>query len=348
MPKASHELAGKDRQYRAKSEKAKAMEQKRLSPPLDQRQTISKPKFATLAPSLPKKLIAAMRRNRLKEGRNISAEPLTLGRIDNLEIRLAQTDREVRKAQRLRYKVFYKEMGAKPGNQAKLTRRDADAFDAICDHLIVLDHAPKKKKFRKAEPRIVGTYRLLRQERADMFGGFYSANEFNIQPMLDAHPDARFLELGRSCVRKDYRNKRTIELLWQGIWAYVQIHQIDVMFGCASLSGTNPKELAEPLTFLSKQAKPPKPWAVDAWSDIAVPLEQMDPQDLNDKKALRKLPPLIKAYLRIGCYFGASAMVDHQFGTTDVFIIMPIDQIDPKYIEHFSTDQVKSAVKQSA
>ncbi|HAT87593.1 GNAT family N-acetyltransferase [Cohaesibacter gelatinilyticus] len=299
-----------------------------------------------IPPSLPKKLISAMRRNRLKDGRRISSAPLTLGRIGSLEIRLAQTEREVKKAQRLRYKVFYKEMGAKPSNQTKLTRRDADAFDAICDHLLVLDHACPKKKFRKNEPRIVGTYRLLRQDRADMFGGFYSANEFNIQPMLERHPDARFLELGRSCVLKDYRTKRTIELLWQGIWAYVQIHRIDVMFGCASLAGTDPKELAEPLTFLSKQGDVPKEWNVEAWPDIAVPLQQMKPQELNDRKALRQLPPLVKAYMRIGCYFGSSAMVDHQFGTTDVFIIMPIDRIDRKYIEHYSTDHVKSAVEQ--
>ena len=145
---------------------------------------------------------------------------------------------------------------------------------------------------------------------------------------------------------KDYRTKRTIELLWQGIWAYVQIHKIDVMIGCASLPGTDPSALAEPLTFLSKQGKAPQNWQVNAWPDISVPLEQMPPEDINDKKALQQLPPLLKAYLRVGCYFGDSAMVDHQFGTTDVFIIMPIDNINPKYVQHYSTDNVKQAVSQ--
>ncbi|MCV6546916.1 MAG: GNAT family N-acetyltransferase [Cohaesibacter sp.] len=318
------------------------MAQSRLSPT----PSLAEKSPSFIAPSLPKKLIAAMRRNRLKDGRRISSDPLTLGRVGSLEIRLAQSDREVKKAQRLRYKVFYKEMGAKPSHQTKLTRRDADAFDAICDHLLVLDHEPPKKKFRKKEPRIVGTYRLLRQDRADMFGGFYSANEFNIQPMLDSHPDKRFLELGRSCVLKDYRTKRTIELLWQGIWAYVQIHGIDVMFGCASLAGTDPKALAEPLTFLSKQATAPQQWSIDAWPQNAVPLRQVELDSVKDKQALRKLPPLIKAYMRIGCYFGNSAMIDHQFGTTDVFIIMPIDKINRKYIDHYSTDQVKFALEQ--
>ncbi|MCT4655563.1 MAG: GNAT family N-acetyltransferase [Cohaesibacter sp.] len=299
-------------------------------------------------PALSRKLINAMRQNRIRDRRSLQQEPLTLGRIGSLEIRLAQTEREVKKAQRLRYKVFYKEMAAKPDPQTKLTRRDADAFDAICDHLLVLDHEPPKKKFRRKEPRVVGTYRLLRQERANLFGGFYSANEFNIQPMLDQHPGERFLELGRSCVLKDYRTKRTIELLWQGIWAYVQIHKIDVMFGCASLAGTDPAELAEPLSFLAKANPAPKEWAVEAWPDNQVPLAQMDPLLLNDKKALRQLPPLIKAYMRIGCYFGSSAMIDHQFGTTDVFIVIPIENIDQKYIQHYSTETVKGAVAQHA
>ena len=297
-----------------------------------------------IKPNLPKKILAALRRNRLRDGTPISAKPITLGRVGSLEIRLAQTEREVRKAQRLRYKVFYKEMAAKPDSHTKFTRRDADAFDAICDHLLVLDHDSPKKKFRRREPRIVGTYRLLRQEMANLYGGFYSAAEFNIQPLLDAHPDSRFLELGRSCVLKDYRTKRTIELLWQGIWAYVQIHKIDVMIGCASIPGTDPKELAEPLTFLSKQAEVPKDWRVEAWPDIRVPLKQMDAGAVNDKRALKSLPPLLKAYMRIGSYFGESAMVDHQFGTTDVFIVLPIENIDPKYIHHYSTENVKEAV----
>lgn len=303
-------------------------------------------KPSRIKPDLPKKLLAALRRNRLRDGRPFSSTPITLGRVGSLEIRLAQTEREIRKAQRLRYKVFYKEMAAKPDSHTKFTRRDADAFDAICDHLLVLDHEPPKKKFRRKEPRIVGTYRLLRQEMANLYGGFYSANEFNIQPILDAHPDRRFLELGRSCVLQEYRTKRTIELLWQGIWAYVQIHKIDVMIGCASLAGTDPKELAAPLTFLSKVGKPPVDWKVDAWPEIRVPLAQMDPDSINDKQALRQLPPLLKAYMRIGCYFGESAMVDHQFGTTDVFIIMPVENIDPKYVQHYSTTSVQDAVAQ--
>nr|WP_319533344.1 GNAT family N-acyltransferase [uncultured Cohaesibacter sp.] len=285
-----------------------------------------------------------MRRNRLRDGRPISEKPITLGRVGSLEIRLAQTEREIRKAQRLRYKVFYKEMSAKPDSHTKFTRRDADAFDAICDHLLVLDHDSPKKKFRRREPRIVGTYRLLRQEMANLYGGFYSAAEFNIQPILDTHKDRRFLELGRSCVLKEYRTKRTIELLWQGIWAYVQIHKIDVMIGCASLRGTDPKALAEPLTFLSKQARAPEEWRVEAWPEISVPLDQMPKEDINDKQALRLLPPLVKAYMRLGCHFGESAMVDHQFGTTDVFIVLPVENIDPKYVEHYSTASVKDAV----
>ncbi|WP_316857975.1 GNAT family N-acyltransferase [uncultured Cohaesibacter sp.] len=297
-----------------------------------------------IKPNLPNKILTALRRNHLRDGRPISTMPITLGRVGSLEIRLAQTEREIRKAQRLRYKVFYKEMAAKPNSHVKFTRRDADAFDAICDHLLVLDHDSPKRKFRRREPRIVGTYRLLRQEMANLYGGFYSASEFDFNDLVNNHPDKRFLELGRSCVLKDYRTKRTIELLWQGIWAYVQIHKIDVMIGCASIAGTDPKKLAEPLTFLSKLGKAPDEWQVDAWPHLKVPLEQMDPEAIDDKSALRRLPPLLKAYMRLGCYFGSSAMVDHQFGTTDVFIILPVKNIDPKYIDHYSTNNVNDAV----
>ncbi|WP_319412166.1 GNAT family N-acyltransferase [uncultured Cohaesibacter sp.] len=297
-----------------------------------------------LKPNLSSKLMAALRRNRLRDGNPISSKPITLGRVGSLEIRLAQTEREIRKAQRLRYKVFYKEMAAKPDSQTKFTRRDADAYDAICDHLLVLDHDSPKKAFGRREPRIVGTYRLLRQEMANLYGGFYTASEFNIGAIINNHADRHFLELGRSCVLKEYRTKRTIELLWQGIWAYVQIHKIDVMIGCASIMGTDPKQLAEPLTFLSKLGKAPEEWSVDAWPQISVPLEQMDPSAINDKAALRSLPPLLKAYMRLGCYFSNNAMVDHQFGTTDVLIILPLENIDPRYIDHYSTSNVKDAV----
>ena len=118
------------------------------------------------------------------------------GRIGALETRLARNDREIEAAQRIRYRVFVEEMQARLSPQAMSEGRDSDAFDAICDHLLVIDNAIEGE----AEERIVGTYRLLRQEVAEAHGGFYSAGEYDIAPLLARHPDTRFLELGRSCV----------------------------------------------------------------------------------------------------------------------------------------------------
>jgi putative hemolysin len=187
-----------------------------------------------------------------------------LGRLGSLEVRLATTAKEIRKAQRLRFKVFYDELSAVPNAGSLLSRRDVDDYDAICDHLLVLDHAVAPRPFRSAKPKVVGTYRLLRQEVADRHFGFYTAGEYDIAPLIEAHPGLRFLELGRSCVLKRYRNKRTVELLWHGIWTYVLRHRIDAMIGCASLEGTDPDRLALALSFLHHHARAPEGWRARA------------------------------------------------------------------------------------
>src|ERR1035441_3252226 len=173
----------------------------------------------------------------------------SLGRLGSLEVRLAQTAAEVRQAKKLRYRVFYQE-GPAIANPGRLfARRDVDAYDAICDHLLVLDHAARDGQ-NANRPAVVGTYRLLRQPMAEEYGGFYSTAEFHIGGLLARHGDLQFLELGRSCVLAPYRNKRTVELLWHGIAGYLRQNRTDVMFGCASLDGTDPKQLAMPLSFL--------------------------------------------------------------------------------------------------
>ncbi|MBA4207834.1 MAG: ornithine--acyl-ACP N-acyltransferase OlsB, partial [Polymorphum sp.] len=113
-------------------------------------------------------------------GETSPAGDVSLGRVGSLEVRLARTAREVKKAQRLRYHVFYEEMSAIADAQTLAARRDMDAFDAICDHLLVVDHASmKRNKLGRLQPQIVGTYRLLRQEVAEAHGGFYTASEYD-------------------------------------------------------------------------------------------------------------------------------------------------------------------------
>lgn len=267
----------------------------------------------------------------------------TFGQLGTLEVRLARTGGEVRRAQQIRYKVFYEEMAAQADAFTMATRRDRDHFDGLCDHLLVLDHNVTARRFRKPQPRIVGTYRLLRQEIASGNGGFYSKSEFDIAPLLARHRDKRFLELGRSCVLKPYRDKRTVELLWHGAWSYVLRHKADVLFGCASLGGTDPDQLAVALSYLHHHHLAPSEWRVRALPQRYVTMNRLPAEQVDVRTALRALPPLIKGYLRLGAYIADGAVIDKQFGTTDVMIILPVASISHRYINYYGADASRHA-----
>ncbi|WP_105404203.1 GNAT family N-acetyltransferase [Neorhizobium sp. T7_12] len=256
------------------------------------------------------------------------------GRIGTLETRLARSEREIDAAQAVRYRVFVEEMHATLSPDAMRRRRDVDAFDAICDHLLVVDNAIEGD----IEDQIVGTYRLLRQEVALANNGFYSASEFDIEPLLARHPDKQFMELGRSCVLPDYRTKRTVELLWQGNWAYSLKHGMNAMFGCASFPGVSPEEHAMALSFLHHTVSTKGDWAVSALPELYRSMDLMPMEGVNTRKALSLLPPLIKGYLRLGAMVGDGAVIDHAFNTTDVLIVLPIASISDRYITHFGAD----------
>ena len=269
------------------------------------------------------------------------------GRIGHLQVRLAVTRADVRLAQRLRYHVFYDEMSATPSFTTQLRGLDEDRYDALCDHLLVVDKSPAAGGARdwsgRLKSHVVGTYRILRQEVADRSIGFYTQGEYNIAPLIAAKPDYRFMEVGRSCVLKPYRNKRTVELLWHGLWAYVRQHKVDVMIGCASFEGTDPEAHAATLSFLHHYARAPENWRVRAHDSLYVEMNRRPKQDIDVKAALKALPPLIKGYLRLGAFVGDGAVIDHQFGTTDVLIVLPVEKIDPRYFEHFGArDQRES------
>ena len=267
--------------------------------------------------------------------------PAPLGRMGPLEVRLAHKKGDVRRAQKLRYKVFYKDGSAIADAATMLARRDKDVYDKFCDHLLVIDHAAKPSLSGK-QP-VVGTYRLLRQDVAERHGGFYTDHEFAISDLVDRHRDLKFLELGRSCVLPPYRNKRTVELLWHGIWTYVRKHRCDVMLGCASFEGTNPDQLALPLSFLHHFARAPEEWRAAAHPSRFVDMNRMAKDAINPKAALHELPPLIKGYLRLGGFVGDGAVIDHQFGTTDVLVVLPVSAINTRYIDHFGVDASRHA-----
>ena len=269
-----------------------------------------------------------------------------LGTKGPMTVRLANGGGDVSAAQELRYRVFYEEMGARPSATMRAQRRDADAFDEICDHLLVVAPAGDSGV---ADPillddgEVVGTYRLLRQEIAERNGGFYTADEYDISPLIEAkREELKFLELGRSCVLEPYRTRPVIELLWQGIWNYVQGHGLDVMLGCASLEGTDPDALTLPLSYLHHFHRAPKAWRVRALPERYVEMNRIPAGDIDEREAMRTLPPLVKGYVRAGAYIGDGAVIDHQFNTTDVLIVLPVSGISERYVSHFASVKVAS------
>ncbi len=289
------------------------------------------------------KMLANQQRQFSRQLKRLKKPIQSYGRLGNLEVRLATKKKEIKKAQRLRYKVFYKEMSAIPDTQTKLKRRDIDPYDKICDHLLVLDHNVPSGKYPFApKTKIVGTYRILTQEKAARHGGFYTSGEYNIAPLLKSKAQThKFLELGRSCVLKTHRSKRSVEMLWHGLWAYIRKEKADVIIGCASLEGIDPKQHALALSFLHHHARAPKEWRVKAHDHLHVDMDMVPKEEIDLKKAFKALPPLIKGYLRVGAYVGDGAVIDHQFGTTDIFIILPVEAIDARYLNHFGARDSK-------
>jgi putative hemolysin len=267
-----------------------------------------------------------------------------LGRIGSLETRLARDGHEVRQAQALRHVVFRQQRQHEPcalaGDQAAIRGEaiDSDAWDAVCDHLLVIDR-------EGGGERIVGTYRFLTSRTAARAAmPFYTAQEFEIGPVMARHGHLEFMELGRSCVLPQWRNKRTMELMWHGVWAHVLENRVDVLIGCASFPGTNARDFAEPLSFLHHYAAPHDGWDVRARGAQAVTTNLMAREKLETKRALHALPPLIKGYLRLGARFAREAAVDPEFGTTDVLVILPVSTINPRYVEHYGADAGRYAV----
>lgn len=256
------------------------------------------------------------------------APPFPEIRAGNMGVRIARTDAEIDAVQALRYRVFYNELGAKPDEEARQSLRDRDRYDAVADHLLVIDHAQGD-----GPDSIVGTYRLIRRQAADRLGQFYSEDEYDLTSILAY--DGQVLELGRSCVAAEYRSRAAMQLLWRGIAAYVFHHRIDLMFGCASLSGIDPDAVAVELSYLYHNHLAPRVMRPRALPHRYVDMRRVDRDTLDPKRALALLPPLIKGYLRLGGFVGDGAVIDPQFNTTDVAVVVKTDHVTDKYYRHY-------------
>ena len=258
----------------------------------------------------------------------IDGPPFRELRAGHLGVRIARTADEIDALQALRYRIFYHEMGARADAATAASQRDCDAFDTVADHLLVVDH-----EIGAGAEGVVGTYRLIQREAAAQLGGFYTAGEYDIAPIM-AFP-GRILELGRSCVDEAYRGRVAMQLLWRGIAAYVFHYQIDLMFGCASLHGTDPDALAADLTYLYYNHLAPPAVRPRALPHRYVDMRRMPPSLLDSKRVQAQLPPLIKGYLRLGGFVGDGAVIDRQFNTIDVAVVVKTDLVTDKYYRHY-------------
>lgn len=248
------------------------------------------------------------------EQMNVQHAVRTRSARPKLSVGLAHGRQEIEDAQRLRYRIFGEEMGAKLSN--RIPGVDHDIYDPYCDHLIVRN---------EDSGEVVGTYRILSPEKARSIG-YYSENEFDLTRLQHLRP--RLVEIGRSCVHPDHRNGATIALLWSGLARYMQEGGYDYLTGCASVSMKDGGHQAASL--YRRLAK-----------DHLGPIEyRVFPRCPLPMQALRQdepceTPPLIKGYLRAGAWIIGEPAWDPDFNTADLPILMAMAKLDGRYARHF-------------
>jgi putative hemolysin len=265
--------------------------------------------------------------------KRLNKKSFTKIEVGNLIIKLAETNSEIKHAQSLRYSVFYKEKNAKATLSKKMLRRDYDKIDRFADHLIVID-----KNRRNFQNKIIGTYRLMRGDLANQYGGFYTSTEFNLSNIFQLYKNNEILELGRSCVHKKYRNGTTMNLLWKAIANYISIYDIKILLGCVSCPGTNVMKFSEQLSYLKRNHSLQNELSVESLDNNIYPIHNSKNKNISDIKNFVKLPPLIKGYLRVGGKVSESYFVDHDFNTIDLCVVVKTNNIDDKYKKRFYTN----------
>jgi putative hemolysin len=238
------------------------------------------------------------------------------------EMRLARDAADLRLAQALRYEVFVAELGADGPLVDHTARLEADRFDPFFDHLMLFDRT------RAGNP-CVGVTRMMRETRAREAGQFYCDDEYDLGVLRAS--GRRLLELGRSCLHPDYRGGTAMAQMWSGLAAYVEAHGVEVIFGVASFHGTDVTPLAAQLSFLHHRHLAPPALRVTAREPGRQRMDLIAQADLDRAAASRKIPALIKGYLRMGGFVGAGAFIDHAFNTTDICLVVDVARIPARH-----------------
>lgn len=244
----------------------------------------------------------------------------------SLTIRLARDEQDLMAAQRLRYEVFVRELGAQGPGVDHEARLERDRFDPHFDHLLLVD----TRRDPAGLDHVMGAYRLLPPEQVAAAGGYYSEAEFDLTGLRAS--GRRLLELGRTCVHRDLRGGAAMFLLWNGLADYVMQRGIEVMFGAASFHGTDAAALAQPLSWLYHFHRVPDSQGVRARPAQRAEMNLIPPGQIDRQRARAMIPPLIKAYLRLGGRVGDGAWIDHAFNTTDVCLVMDTARMSDRHL----------------
>lgn len=239
-------------------------------------------------------------------------------------VKIAETPEELHSAQRLRYDVFVQELGGDGPLVDHAARIEQDRFDPHYDHMIIMP---------AGSTQVVGVYRMLPPAGAKAAGGYYSEAEYDLETLKTS--GRKLLELGRSCLHREYRGGVVMHHLWAGLARYVAAHKIEVLFGVASFAGTDSAALAAPLSLLHHRHLAPADLRVRVRAP-GVAMDMIDAQLLDRRTAMLKIPSLIKAYLRLGGCVGEGAFVDHSFNTTDVCLIMDTRQLSARQAQIYT------------
>ena len=241
-------------------------------------------------------------------------------------VRLAETEEDVAAAQRLRYRVFVEEMGATPSEQDAADRRERDRFDPYFEHLLLVDNETTNQD---AELGVVGVYRLMRGDRARAGLGFYGQDEYDLTKLVN-YP-RQTVELGRACVDQEHRGGAGMHLLWTGLGEYVTLHDVSIMFGVASFHGADTAPLSQALSYLHYNHLAPDDLRVRAVAEHFERMDILPENEVSKIEAMRQIPTLIKAYIRLGGFVGEGAFIDHEFNTVDVCLLMDTARMVQRY-----------------
>lgn len=238
------------------------------------------------------------------------------------ELRIAETEDDIRDAQRLRYQVFVEELGGDGVDVDHENRLERDEFDDWFDHLILYDRS------RPEGDQAVGAYRVMRDDQAAKLGRYYTDAEYDLTALKTC--GRKLLELGRSCVHRDYRGGSALPQLWVGLMNYSDAHGIDVMFGVASFHGTDLDAIKLPLSHLHHSHLAPPELRTRVLDEFYTSADLMPAEEIDEKAAMKAMPALIKAYLRLNGVIGDGVYIDEPFNTSDVCIIVDMAKVPPK------------------